>query len=68
VCARQDGGGDGTVPVSSGAFPLHNGGGAIQQQLGVLNVQHEPAYHDETVRLFSLYALQKIAARAKVPT
>ena len=66
ICAKQDGGGDGTVPVSSGAFPLRQGGGAIQQQLGLAGIEHEPAYHDEQARLFTLHALQKIAAKAKV--
>lgn len=66
VCGKQDGGGDGTVPISSGAFPLHSGGDAIQQQLGIAGVEHEPACHQSSTRTFALYALQKIAAKAKV--
>jgi hypothetical protein len=68
VCAMQDGGGDGTVPISSGAFPLRSGEAAIQQQVGVAHIEHEPAYHDKTARLFTLYALQKIAAKARATT
>jgi hypothetical protein len=66
VCAMQDGGGDGTVPASSGAFPLQSGGPAIQQQFGLEGIGHEPAYHDHGARLVTLYSLQKIAAKAKV--
>lgn len=66
ICAKQDGGGDGTVPVSSGAFPLHSGGEAIQQQFGLPDIKHEPAYRNETAQLVVLYALQKIASKAKV--
>jgi hypothetical protein len=65
VCARQDGGGDGTVSASSGAFPLHSGGASIQQQFGLTGIKHEPAYHDRTAQLVTLYATQKIAAKAK---
>lgn len=66
VCAMQDGGGDGTVSASSGAFPLHSGGAAIQQQFGLDGIEHEPAYHDQSARLVTLYSLQKIAAKIKV--
>ncbi len=65
VCAQQDGGGDGTVPASSGAFPRSSGGAAIRQQFGLHGIKHEPAYHHENARLVTLYALQKIAAKAK---
>jgi hypothetical protein len=65
VCAKQDGGGDGTVPVSSGAFPLYSAKAAIQHQFGLDGIQHEPAYKNPTARLVTLYALQKIAAKAK---
>jgi len=65
VCAKQDGGGDGTVPASSGAFPRFSGGEAIRRQFGLHEIEHEPAYHNETARLVTLYALQKIAAIAK---
>jgi hypothetical protein len=66
VCAKQDGGGDGTVPISSGAFPLHSDRTSIQQQLGIPGIDHEGAYREELPRLFALYALQKIAAKAEV--
>lgn len=68
VCAKQDGGGDGTVPVSSGAFPLHSGGASIKQQFGLMGIEHEPAYRDHTAQLVTLYALQKIALDAKADT
>ncbi|CAE6917221.1 hypothetical protein R69927_06359 [Paraburkholderia domus] len=68
VCAKQDGGGDGTVPVSSGAFPLHSGGASIKQQFGLTGIEHEPAYQDHTAQLVTLYALQKIASKAKADT
>ncbi|MGY3041074.1 hypothetical protein ACVWWQ_002705 [Rhodanobacter sp. TND4EL1] len=65
-CAKQDGGGDGTVPISSGAFPSNSGGGAIQQQFGLTGFAHEGAYRDNGARTVTLYAIQKIAARAQV--
>jgi hypothetical protein len=68
VCAMQDGGGDGTVPASSGGFPLRSGGASIQQQFGLTGIEHEPAYHNRTAQLVTLYALQKIASKAKVGT
>ncbi|WP_236078540.1 esterase/lipase family protein [Paraburkholderia domus] len=68
VCAGQDGGGDGTVPASSGAFPLRSGGASIQQQFGLTGIEHESAYHNLTTKLVTLYALQKIASMAKVGT
>lgn len=67
-CAKQDGGGDGTVPTSSGAAPRHLGGSAIKQQFGLTGFAHEGAYRDsDTARIVALYALQKIAGMAKVP-
>ncbi len=66
VCATQDGGGDGTVPASSGAFPLRSGAAGVQQQFGLTGIKHEPAYHDSTAKFVTLYALQKIASTAKV--
>jgi pimeloyl-ACP methyl ester carboxylesterase len=68
VCAKQDGGGDGTVPASSGGFPLRSGGAAIQQQFGLPEIKHEPAYHYAAAKLVTLFSLQKIAAKAKVGT
>ncbi|MCP3708649.1 GPI inositol-deacylase [Paraburkholderia sp. CNPSo 3274] len=68
VCAAQDGGGDGTVPVSSGAFPLRSGAASIQQQFGLPGIKHEPAYQNHTAQLVALYALQKIASKTKVDT
>ena len=68
ICAKQDGGGDGTVPASSGGFPLRHGGAAIQQQFGLTGIEHEPAYQNPIAQLVTLYALQKIASQAKVGT
>jgi pimeloyl-ACP methyl ester carboxylesterase len=67
-CAKQDGGGDGTVPSSSGTYPLHSGGAAIQQQFGLTGFDHEGAYRNDGARIVTLYALHKIAAKARVPT
>lgn len=56
-----------TAPyLSARALSHFSGGVAIQQQLGIPGVEHEPAYHNTTARIFALYALQKIAAKAKV--
>ncbi|WP_157510981.1 hypothetical protein [Frateuria sp. Soil773] len=66
--AVQDGGGDGTVPCSSGAMPRSLGGNGIKQQFGLKGFKHEGSYRDSTAQIVTLYALQKIAAAAKVPT
>jgi pimeloyl-ACP methyl ester carboxylesterase len=64
----QDGAGDGTVPTSSGAAPLAQGGGAIRQQFKLTGIEHEPAYRDATVQKVVLYAMAKIAGTAKKPS
>ncbi|WP_157510982.1 alpha/beta hydrolase [Frateuria sp. Soil773] len=61
---KQDGGGDGTVPTSSGAFPRQHGGSAIRQQFGLEGFAHEGCYREKGPRIVTLYALQKIAAQA----
>lgn len=66
-CAAQDGGGDGTVPTSSGAAPRHLGSSAIKQQFGLTGFAHEGAYRDSsTAKIVTLYAIQKISGMAKV--
>jgi hypothetical protein len=67
-CKLQDGGGDGTVPCSSGAAPLADGGGSIRQQVKLTGFGHEPAYHDATAQRAALYAITKIVGQAKRPT
>ena len=67
-CERQDGEGDGTVPKSSGAAPLDEGGGSIRQQFKLSGFGHEPAYKNDGVQRASLFAINKIAGTAKVPS
>ena len=66
VAERQDGGGDGTVPTSSGASPLHHATrpDSIRQQFRLAGFEHEPSYNNEGARLVTLYCIQKIAAEA----
>lgn len=64
-CELQDGAGDGTVPLSSGAAPLAQGSTAVQQQFKLTGFGHEPAYKDATAQRTTLYAITKIAGRAK---
>lgn len=64
----QDGAGDGTVPTSSGAAPLAQGGNAIRQQFRLTGFAHEPAYKNNTARRAVLYAITKIVGTAKKPT
>jgi hypothetical protein len=63
----QDGAGDGTVPVSSGAAPLAQGGGAVRQQFKLTGFAHEPAYKDGTAQRTTLYAITKIVGSARKP-
>ncbi len=63
----QDGAGDGTVPQSSGAAPLKQGGAAIRQQFKLTGFGHEPAYQDATAQRAALYSITKIAGAAKKP-
>ncbi|WP_407351271.1 esterase/lipase family protein [Luteimonas sp. R10] len=66
---KQDGGGDGTVPVSSGEAPLRHAKnrGSIRQQFRMSGFAHEPSYRDGQAQLATLFSLQKIAAQAKIP-
>jgi hypothetical protein len=67
--AMQDGGGDGTVPASSGKAPLFTGGpGAIRQQFRMRGFEHEPSYNNGQARYATLFSIQKIAASAKLAT
>jgi pimeloyl-ACP methyl ester carboxylesterase len=63
----QDGAGDGTVPVSSGAAPLAQGGSAVRQQFKLTGFAHEPAYKDATAQRATLYAITKIVGTARKP-
>lgn len=56
-----------TVSCSSGAMPRSLGGSSIKQQFGLTGFKHEGSYRDVTAQIVTLYALQKIAATAKVP-
>lgn len=67
VAERQDGGGDGTVPTSSGGSPMRHASqpASIRQQFRLVGFKHEPSYNDEGARLVTLHCIQKIAAEAK---
>lgn len=66
-CGMQDGGGDGTVPISSGRAPmtLAKNKGHIQYQFRLSGFGHEPSYKNANARLATLFSIQKIAAGAK---
>jgi hypothetical protein len=66
-CELQDGAGDGTVPLSSGAAPMVQGGANIQQQFKLTGFGHEPAFKDGLAQRATLYAITKIAGKAKRP-
>jgi pimeloyl-ACP methyl ester carboxylesterase len=66
-CELQDCAGDGTVPAVSGASPREKGGGNIKQQFALKGFSHDAAYKDENARRAALYAITRIAARAKTP-
>lgn len=66
-CELQDGAGDGTVPLSSGAAPMAQGGANIQQQFKLTGFGHEPAFKDGVAQRATLYAITKIAGKAKRP-
>lgn len=66
-CSKQDGGGDGTVPVSSGAKPREIGKGKIKQQFGLSGFAHEGSYKNSEAQKATLYALYKIAGTAEEP-
>lgn len=63
----QDGAGDGTVPISSGAAPMKHGSGKVRQQFKLTGFAHEPSYKDLTARRAVLYAVTKIAGAARRP-
>ena len=66
-CEMQDGAGDGTVPLNSGAAPLAQGGTCVQQQFKLTGFGHEPAFKDGSAQRATLYAITKIAGKAKRP-
>ena len=67
VALKQDGGGDGTVPSSSGSAPLSGAKDRshIRQQFRLTGFGHEPSYKDATAQFATLFSLQKIASLAK---
>ncbi|RPE74670.1 hypothetical protein [Vulcaniibacterium tengchongense] len=67
---KQDGGGDGTVPTSSGRAPLFLGKhkNRIRQQFRLTGFGHEPSYKDQRAQQATLFGLSKIVAAAKIPT
>lgn len=66
-CAMQDGGGDGTVPRSSGCAPLFlaTNPANVKQQFRLSGFAHEPSYRNGQAQLATLYSIQKIASVAK---
>lgn len=66
-CELQDGTGDGTVPLSSGAAPLARGGTNVQQQFKLGGVEHEPSFKDAAAQKATLYAITKIVGKARRP-
>lgn len=68
--AMQDGGGDGTVPTSSGRAPLLGASspGSIRQQFRMHGFEHEPSYKNGQAQFATLFSIQKIAALAKLAT
>jgi pimeloyl-ACP methyl ester carboxylesterase len=65
-CELQDGIGDGTVPVTSGSAPLRFGAQSIKQQFPLTGFSHEGSYRNPTAQLVTLYAITKIAGKAKI--
>lgn len=67
---KQDGGGDGTVPTSSGRASLFLGKhkNRIRQQFRLTGFGHEPSYKDQRAQQATLFGLSKIVAAAKIPT
>ncbi|WP_316153223.1 hypothetical protein [Cupriavidus sp. BIC8F] len=61
----QDGGGDGTVPISSGRAPA--AAANVRQWFALKGFAHEPAYKDDTARAVTLYAIVKLTALAREP-
>ena len=61
----HDSAGDGTVPTSSGSAPLGAAAGSVQQQFKLTGFDHEGAYENSTARMATLYAITKMAMKAK---
>lgn len=66
-CEKQDGAGDGTVPVSSGCAPEQQTPGSIKLQRGLTGFGHEPAYQDHAMQRHTLFCINKIAGHAQLP-
>lgn len=64
-CEMQDGIGDGTVPHSSGAAPLAQGGTNVRQQFKLTGFDHEKSYKNATAQRTTLFAINKIAGTAR---
>ncbi len=65
-CEKHDAIGDGTVPESSGRSPRERGSGNVKQQFKLMGFAHELAFNDTTARNATLYAITKLAGRAKI--
>ncbi|MNT46087.1 hypothetical protein D3C72_1827100 [compost metagenome] len=63
--SRQDGGGDGTVPVSSGRAPATAAN--VRQWFALKGFAHEPAYKNEMAQFVTLYSIVKLTAQARTP-
>ena len=66
-CDMQDGAGDGTVPKSSGAAPVAQGGAHVNEQFQISGIEHEPTYKSGAAQITTLYAITKILGQAKMP-
>lgn len=66
----QDGGGDGTVPISSGSAPLTGAStrSNIRQQYRLPGFSHEPSFKNPQAQFATLLSIQKIAGAARLPT
>lgn len=65
----QDGGGDGTVPISSGRAPVSTASsGRIRQQFRMQGFDHEKSYLNGQAQFATLFCVQKIAAAARLAT
>jgi hypothetical protein len=67
-CGKQDAPGDGTVPQCSGKAPLNTGKSSIKTQFKLKGFSHEGSYRNKTAQIVSLYGINKICGRAKIPT
>ncbi|WKZ85281.1 hypothetical protein N5B55_16265 [Ralstonia pickettii] len=63
--AKQDGGGDDTVPTSSGRMPA--GAANVKQWFALKGFAHDAAYKDNSARVATLYAIVKLTAQAREP-